>query len=190
VTAEQNESAPTEDSRNAYEVWSREETAELFQQLRDGLTVDQIAKLHRRTENAVTARADHMVPAASLELGVPKRRRDRLNWLREQAEDYDWHTVLSHAKPALSAWSDEQNSRLRQAWNDAEPLPHLCDELLRSEAQIVRQLLVMGLASSQVEVVDRLGCRPGGTLAARYAVAKQLEITELWVLSRRARDHA
>jgi hypothetical protein len=47
---------------------------------------------------------------------------------------------------------------------------------------LVRRLVQLGLASGVIEIVERLGCRPAGPLASRYAIATCMSATEVKVL--------
>ncbi|WP_380162699.1 hypothetical protein [Kineococcus sp. R86509] len=87
-------------------LWTRDEETRLVQELRDGLTVDDIATAHQRTALAILARASRMTPDelpaddAQAQTG-PLTRAQRTEWLREQLHTnpaYDWAAHLGETR--------------------------------------------------------------------------------------------
>jgi hypothetical protein len=160
----------TPNLRRGGEPWSHDEDRALVQELRDGLTLEDIAEMHGRTMGAIRSRASCMVPDDEQH---PTSRKARIEWLREQLADgdYDWQTPL-HARTKPYSWNVAEDDQLRNGWENGTPLVELADALRRSEPMLVRRLLQLQLAGQLEEIVDRLGCDPNGPLPLRIAIAR------------------
>lgn len=148
--------------------WTEEETDRLIDGLREGLTVEEIADAVGRTATAIRSRIRLLVPQEA-----PSKSLERLAWLRVRLREgpYDWRPYFA-ARVPQPLWSEGRREVLRQAWADGAPgLAQLSADLQFSEQVLVRELIRLGLASSTVEVTDRLGCTPGGVVATRRAWA-------------------
>ncbi|WP_432491432.1 hypothetical protein [Kineococcus gypseus] len=174
----------------AYESWSEPEWARLVAGLRAGLPLSDIAADLQRRESAVRTQAARMVPAdAPLEGGKVRR----LAWLREQLladEHYDWRTPL-RANTDGPVWLKDDDVALTAGWEAGTALPQLAARFKCSETLIVRRLLTLRLAASTVEVVERLGCTPGGKVQTDYLLATDAARAQVQVLvGREAADGA
>ena len=99
--------------------WTREEESRLVRELRDGLTIEDIAVAHQRTPAAVLARLARMTPA---DLGL-RTRAQRAKWLREQllAEpDYDWVASLAATRRRQHEETRANAPRSGAVWTQAE----------------------------------------------------------------------
>lgn len=165
----------------AYESWSEPEYVRLVAGLRAGLPLSDIAADLQRKESALRTQAARMVPADAPLEGSKTR---RLDWLREQLladADYDWRTPL-RANSDGPVWLGDDDAELTEGWRSSTSLPQLATRFGCSEMLIVRRLLTLRLAASTVEVVERLGCTPGGTVQTHYLLATDAARAQLQVL--------
>jgi hypothetical protein len=99
--------------------WTREEESRLVRELRDGLTIEDIAAAHQRTPGAVLARTSRMAPE-DLDL---RTRAQRTEWLREQLltdPDYDWTASLAATRRRQHEETRANASRHGKAWTQAD----------------------------------------------------------------------
>lgn len=99
--------------------WTSEEEARLVQELRDGLTIEDIATAHQRTPTAVLARTSRMAPE-DLDL---RTRAERTEWLREQLlidPDYDWLAPLTVTRRRQQQETRAKAPRNGAVWTAAE----------------------------------------------------------------------
>ncbi len=99
--------------------WTPEEETRLVQELRDGLTIEDIATAHQRTPTAVLARTSRMAPE-DLDL---RTRAERTEWLREQLltdPDYDWLAPLAATRRRQQQETRAKAPRNGAVWTTAE----------------------------------------------------------------------
>lgn len=152
------------------ESWNEAEYRQLIQELRDGLDLLEIARGHGRSISAIRAQAGRMVPE---DADCDTTGAARLNWLREQvlaAEDYDWLTPLRN-NSGSQIWTEADDALLRRAWESYQPLSEVAAQLGRSEVVVLRRLIVLKLGTGVVDITNRLGCAPNGTLEKQRLLA-------------------
>ena len=163
--------------------WTDADHAALVQGLRDGLTDEDLSTRLGRTVNGIRSRARLLLgPDHSKATG-----RAAIELLRQQvAEDatFDWQTNAreSSKRAGRPYWSAVDDTALSDAWGKSMPLAQLADQFNASEQAVARQLIALGLASSTLEVTERLGCTPGGVVDMRRRLALDDEAAQLWVL--------
>ncbi len=165
------------------ETWTVLEYEQLLRGVVAGLPVEQIAADLHRTPAGVNAQITRLVPDGE---PVPRGSRARREWLSQRAADpsYDWRAVLNSRPDGIGRlWLDEEDDRLRQAWQNRLPLPELAAVMHLSEPVIVRRLMTLGLAEHVAAVVDRLGATPGGTIAARARLLRGELAEAIYVLT-------
>ncbi|MET9311003.1 hypothetical protein ABZX12_04200 [Kribbella sp. NPDC003505] len=59
----------------------------------------------------------------------------------------------------------------------------LAEEFDVDEPQLIRQLMSLGLGHNRTEIVDRLGCRPGGIVDLWQRLAADRAAAEIWILT-------
>lgn len=99
--------------------WTPEEETRLVQELRDGLTIEDIATAHQRTPTAVLARTSRLAPE-DLDL---RTRAERTKWLREQLlanPDYDWLAPLTATRRRQQQETRAKAPRNGAVWTTAE----------------------------------------------------------------------
>lgn len=121
-------------------LWTREEETRLVQELRDGLTVDDIATAHQRSPMAILARASRMTPdelpdglagddvqAQTRSLAGSRTgaltRAQRTEWLREQLHTnpaYDWAAHLGQTRRRRYAEVRSHAPRTGAIWTAEE----------------------------------------------------------------------
>lgn len=131
--------------------WTREEETRLVRELRDGLTIEDIATAHQRTPSAVLARLARMTPT-DLDL---RTRAQRAEWLREQllAEpDYDWVASLAatrrrqhdetraNAPRSGKVWTQEEDEQVLAAATSGVSIRDLAAQLQRSTKSTARRI--------------------------------------------------
>jgi hypothetical protein len=141
------------------------------EEVRSGLTWEDIAQVHGRKPDAIRARASLLVTETD---DTPRSRTKRAETLRELLADnpnYDWLTPLTNNLPGQHLWSEAEDEALREAWQERTPLPDLAAAWDISELALVRHLIELELASTLVEVTDRLGFTDGGPVHRRRRFA-------------------
>ncbi|MFI5736118.1 hypothetical protein ACIA49_38750 [Kribbella sp. NPDC051587] len=164
--------------------WTHDHHAELVAGLRAGVTVEQLAEDLDRTPGAIRSRAKLLLPP-----GTPRARGEyAVDVLRELLIDdpaYDWEAELAQALDRLGRryWNAADTQRLLDAWDTSTPLQTIAAEFDVDEPQLIRQLLSLGLAKNRAEIVDRLGCEPGGIVDLWQRMAADRASAEVWVLT-------
>lgn len=157
-------------------LWTREEETRLVQELRDGLTVDDIATAHQRSPLAILARASRMTPdelpgddaqAQAQAQARPLTRAQRTEWLREQLHTnpaYDWAAhlgetrrcryaeVRSHAPRTGAIWTADEDAQVLAAIAAGVPNTELAAQLQRSAKSTARR--AWRLTQSQTSAED------------------------------------
>ena len=167
--------------KHAGATWTEAQCTQLVSELRAGLLWLDIAANLERGASAIRTQAARMVPADAVAEGSKARRAD---WLREQLltdANYDWRTPL-RANTDGALWLEDDDAQLRAGWHAGTALAQLARQFDCSEAQVVRRLVVLRLAAGTVDVVDRLGCTPGGAVETRYLLATDAASAHLHVL--------
>jgi len=175
------DASPRSSLGRAYETWTEQEWAQLVAGLHAGLPLEDIAANLQRKDSAVRTQAARMVPAAAMVEGSKSR---RLDWLREQLladAEYDWRTPL-RANTDGPVWLKDDDAQLTHGWHAGTGLPQLARQFNCSEHLIVRRLMTLRLASGSVQVVDHLGCTPGGTVETHYLLATDAARAQLQLL--------
>ncbi|HZX03867.1 hypothetical protein [Kribbella sp.] len=180
-TEESNHTAVAHRHRNAD--WTNAHNQQLVDGLRAGLTVDQLAADLDRTPGAIRSRAKLLVPP-----DAPRARGQyAIDVLRELLDDPDcpWESALAESLKDFGRryWSAADTERLRSAWDAAVPLPELAEEFDVDEPQLIRQLMSLGLGRNRTEIVDRLGCAPGGQVDLWRRLTADRAAAEVWVLT-------
>lgn len=92
----------------------------------------------------------------------------------------------SHLTAALGPyqrpWSADEDTALRDGWEQRRPLAELAAACNVEEHVLVRRLVQLELASGVVDATDRLGCTPGSVAATRRALALDAARTQVQVL--------
>ncbi|GIG56304.1 hypothetical protein Lfu02_06760 [Longispora fulva] len=166
-------STDTANPANNGEVWTEHHHAELVAELRTGATIDQIAVDLGRSVTAVEAQLKQLTP---LHLDI-RRTAAAEEWLRERLADepdYDWRSVIlsRYAAEGRQYWTVADDDVLRDGWQRRTPLPRLALAVRASEMLVARRLVTLHLADDLISVVDQLGCAPGGSVEARYRIAR------------------
>lgn len=153
----------------AGEPWTREDIERLADCVCQGQDVEEIAASLGRTPGAVHARIRLLVPP---EVAGEGGAAYRMGWLCHQLRQGTYDPVAVCAGTGTQLWSSEHDELLRAAWTAGTPtLAQLASRLEASEVLLVRRLIQLGVARTLVEVTDRLGCAPDGTVAFRRALA-------------------
>ena len=167
--------------KHAGATWTEAQCTQLVSDLRAGLLWPDIAARLERASSAVRTQAARMVPADAVAGGSKAQ---RVDWLREQLTtdtDYDWRTPL-RANTDGALWLEDDDAQLRAGWQAGTALAQLARQFDCSEEQVVRRLVVLRLAAGVVDVVDRLGCTPGGAVETRYLLATDASSAHLQIL--------
>ncbi|WP_018352642.1 hypothetical protein [Longispora albida] len=165
------------------ETWTEHHHAELIVELRRGLTIEQIAADLGRSVPAIEAQLKQLTP---LDLDIRKVSVAE-EWLRQRlAEEpgYDWRSaVLSrYAADGRQYWTASDDEILRGGWQRRTRLPRLALACRTSEMQVARRLITLHLAEDLIDVVEQLGCAPGGSVEARYRIARDDAAVAMWTL--------
>ncbi|MGW2410454.1 hypothetical protein ACWCXK_39025 [Streptomyces sp. NPDC001739] len=152
------------------ERWSAAEYAQLARELGSGQDsdIEAIPEADGRTVSAIRSAAARMISADEK---VPHRAAHR--WVAERlAEGYDWESVLRSRllDDGIRYWSAEDDAAFTEAWTARCPLPELARRFQCGERAVAEQMMRLGLADTLIEVVNRLGAEPGGTLELRRVV--------------------
>jgi hypothetical protein len=179
-------SPPVYPGRHAGEVWSYSEQKQLVEGIRGGLIWEDIALQHGRSLGAVRSRASLMLPLPEMSnldhdkdapgaTGAARPQADSVRELLAADPDYDWLTPtqqrLRQARPASRLWTPQDETDLAAAWRQSTPLPELAARYSVGEYAIIRHLIGQRLATTLLEVTDRLGFTPGGTVELRRRFA-------------------
>ena len=145
--------------------WTDADHVQLIECLTAGLTDEEVGAVTGRSLGALRSRA-RMMLGDRLSGGGP------LTQLREillENPDYRWQDAvqLTAARAGGHYWTDDEETVLSAGWVSATPMRVLVEQLGLPEQSIARQLIALGLATSTVEVADRLGYLPGGVLQTR-----------------------
>jgi hypothetical protein len=148
--------------------WEYEDYAALVDALRNGLDIAALAAHLDRSPGAVQAAINRLTP-----VGEGLRGAKAVAWLRTRlAEgDYPWLVAVWERTPGIGVWSAAEDAVLTAGWAVGTPLPVLASRLGVPEVTVLRRLIRLGLAAGVVEVVDWLGCSPGGAVEQRYRLA-------------------
>lgn len=164
-----------------HEWWTDERNIELVALVQARLRVEEIAERAGRTVGAIEAQCVKLLPP---DLRVSKS--TSVERLRERLEfpGYDWRESLrERARRARQIyWDTAMNDVLREGWQQQRSTQVLSAATAASEIEIGRQLMRLGLAENTIEVADRLGCDPAGTLAGRVRLARDRAASAVWVL--------
>lgn len=163
-------------------MWVDADYVVLVEGLRTGLDQVAIAQRLGRTTGGVRRRMAWLLPP---DVDLPRSEVE--DWLRETLREdasYDWRAALRHHhdrhnRPYFDHQADEL---LRQAWSTGRAMPEVAAELGADEFTIARQLIALGLASTLVEVADRLGASPGSVLDLRVRLATERAGAAVWIL--------
>ncbi|WP_280505876.1 hypothetical protein [Nocardia farcinica] len=152
-------------------VWCESDYRLLFEALALGMTDEEIAAHIDREVGGVRSRALLLVDNATSKKGA-------LPMLRRLAEapDFDWDTWVRevHTRENLPYWDTAADEALIGHWA-AEPPPRiqqLCEQFGVGQDVIARRAIILGLAQTRAEVVDRFGAAPGSGLAVNAVLAK------------------
>ncbi len=177
--------------------WDDRDYRHIIEGCLDGLDDHEIAQRVGRKPKMVRERASYLINV--------EPRGSRSPWTRLRKElrqnpGYDWESVARrrHAEQCLPYWDDAADARLDQAWADTAPARSWLRRPKRPAAQcmrdletalgihefdIARRLHYRGVAASLAEVVDRLGARADGVLAARARTQADRDAATLHVLT-------
>ena len=168
--------------------WTAYDYRSIIEGLRRGQTWAEIAREVGRTVSAVQNRASILIEAED-----GGRRRKAWQRLQDRIEidpDHDWETIArrKHAEAELPYWDENADDWLHTVWMAAlatrrrgwlrrsqEPgvgMAELSAALQMSDADISDRIVILGLSTSYAEIVDRLGCTPGGSLEQRANLAR------------------
>jgi hypothetical protein len=168
---------------HAGEPWTRAEYERLVDEIRSGLTWEDTAQTHGRTPDAIRARASLLVTETDDTLRSKAKRAEMLRALLADDPNYDWWTPLTNNLPAgQHLWSEAEDEALREAWQERTRLPDLAAAWDISELALVHHLIELELASTLVEVTDRLGFTDGGPVHRRRTFALDPANTLITVL--------
>lgn len=168
--------------RRSGERWTDAENAKLVELLRANVPLADMARRLQRSTDAILMRCQWMLlPVARV------RRSDAEFAMRAElaaSPDYDWRAGLrsAYAERGSFYWDQLAENTLREGWSKRAPLDTLTRTTGASEIEIAKQLVTLRLASSVVEVAERLGCAPDATLDVRVRMAADRAAAAVWVL--------
>ncbi|MGI4894308.1 MAG: hypothetical protein ACRYF3_04240 [Janthinobacterium lividum] len=155
-------------------LWTPAEENQLAQELRDGLTVEDIADAHSRTVGAILARAAKMVP-----IDVESSGRDaRVEWLREELlanPAYDWNDAVSAARtrrrdtarvraPRTGRhWSKDEDAQILDTLRRGAALDDLALHLQRSPYNLSRRIKALTRPDQDTTSTPPEGATPAPT---------------------------
>jgi hypothetical protein len=176
--------APAAVRRQRNADWTGHHHQQLVAGLRAGLTVDQLAEDLDRTPGAIRSRAKLLLPPEAPR-GRGQYAVDILRELLVADPSYDWESKLAESLQRLGRryWSAADADRLRETWRDSLPLQTAAAEFGVDEPQLIRQLLALGLGQSRAEIVERLGCEPGGIVDLWRRLAVDRSAAEVSILT-------
>ncbi|MFI5719058.1 hypothetical protein [Nocardia sp. NPDC051750] len=180
--------------------WTAYDYRIIIEGLQRGQTWAEIARVVGRTVSAVQNRASILI-----ENEDGGRRRKAWQRLQDRIEiepDHDWETIArrKHAEAELPYWDENADAHVRTVWAAAptavwrgrgwlrrslEPgvgMAELSAALRMSDADISDRIVILGLSTSYAEIVDRLGCTPGGSLEQRANLARADDQSSQYVL--------
>lgn len=162
--------------------WTSEDYETLIDELLDGSDEVEVSYRLGRTPGGVRSRARFLLDPDARK---PGKNLTTLRELLEEDPDYDWESRVRAASTEVGGrfWSRDDVALLRNAWTAQQPLPTLANALGATEQQVIRQLLALGIATSTVNAVDRLGATPGGVVDLRARLATDRENTSVWILT-------
>lgn len=178
--------------------WTAYDYRSVIEGLQRGQTWSEIARAVGRTVSAVQNRASILIENedGGRRLKAWQRLQDRI----EIDPDHDWETIArrKHAEAELPYWDENADAHVRTVWAAAptavrrgwlrrslEPgvgMAELSAALRMSDADISDRIVILGLSTSYAEIVDRLGCTPGGSLEQRANLARADDQSSQYVL--------
>lgn len=177
-------SGKTESNDRTNTIWTQDDYEGMAGGIRDGLELDALADLLGRTPNAISGRAKYMIDP-EVERGPGESAMGLLRGLLRDDPAYDWeaHVRRVSEEEGWHYWSRDELAALAQHWEDGTSLAELVPRFNLTETQLTDFLIRRRrLARSTIEVVERLGCAPGGQLETRYRLAVDRARAEVWVL--------
>lgn len=168
--------------------WMLEDYAGLVSHVRHGLDDEALSAAVGRSLATVRQIARRLLPREG------GKRRSNLASLREVLEDpdYDWqaHLSASYEAEGKPLWSRATDEAMKDAWSRGTPgLPQLAEELRATEESTAKRMVERGVAPSTAELVERLGCTPGGHVEMKARVGRddaQTSVATLVVLTDRS----
>lgn len=89
-----------------------------------------------------------------------------------------YRSIASHL------WIPSEDRLIQDSWDARTPgLTELAGLLEVTEFQLARRLVWLGIATSSIDVVEKLGCQPDGHLDALVRIARDRRAVNMWVLT-------
>ncbi|MFK4299155.1 hypothetical protein ABH924_004336 [Arthrobacter sp. GAS37] len=167
--------------------WIHEDYDRTFEALRQGLSDDDIADHVGRKKSAVARRLRDLIRHVSEHQRPPFRAKalESFRGILEEDPGFPWEEKARdfHRSTGRPWWVPGAEDILRTAWESGDQTMHeLTRTLCVREDHIADWMVRTGSASNTIEVVERLGCLPGGRLEANARIARDKASMLIWVL--------
>ncbi|MBC7299934.1 MAG: hypothetical protein H5T78_03150 [Nocardia sp.] len=168
-------------AKREYMWWCEEDYALLFEAIAADMTEEQIAEHTERRVGAVQARAHMLVSYATSKA----RALDMLRRVASQP-DFEWEPFVRtvHAQEGLPYWDTAADLALITGWGEIDPprMRQLCEQIGADEDQIASRCILLKLAETRAEVVDRFGADEDGALYLNAMLSRDKVAVAVWVL--------